>query len=393
MTVESLRTVLVAAVATSLLAGCGIGYNRMLFFTKTNVGLDVDTTPPTAEISVARREVVIAPTFEGGKTPPVMGGFRFKGGPFSPSVSAVFSGGRAATITSKLLFTDKESEVDANATSNPATSNPASSNSASMCVAGAPHSGLLDVVSGIPGVRLLTEETDTARPFFFATDTTTGLKVAWSGATQAIPDTFKFGYNRKEFAFAPVYGHKSNCDPEAVAGSASNDKGAGTTSADTATAKPGSNFLIEVPSFLATLGNSAGAGGSADVKYDYSQFFATGEAANELARRPEVRNVLGTRMSADLENAQKKLDKGRQDGAALKTEADGLIDKLASDADADLAREKAIAAGLIDPGTTFPADATDLSKKQAFLKEIDKPGDNKIDELRKFVELLKAAQA
>lgn len=36
------------------LSGCGIDYNTTLFVAKSNVGIDVDTTPPTAEVSTAR---------------------------------------------------------------------------------------------------------------------------------------------------------------------------------------------------------------------------------------------------------------------------------------------------------------------------------------------------
>src|SRR5262245_57749866 len=83
-----------AVLLPALLGGCALGYNSMLFVTKSNIGLDVDTRPPTAEISIARREGVIAPTFEKGQKPPVLASFRsqFKGllGIFS-SVSSTFA--------------------------------------------------------------------------------------------------------------------------------------------------------------------------------------------------------------------------------------------------------------------------------------------------------------
>ena len=43
--------------------GCAIGYNTTLFTTKSNIGLDVDTKPPVAEISISRQEGVLAPGF------------------------------------------------------------------------------------------------------------------------------------------------------------------------------------------------------------------------------------------------------------------------------------------------------------------------------------------
>ena len=72
-------------------SGCALGYDRMLLITKTNVGLDIDSKPPTAEISIARREGVIAPSFEEGKALPVLASFRFEGGWFSPRISATFA--------------------------------------------------------------------------------------------------------------------------------------------------------------------------------------------------------------------------------------------------------------------------------------------------------------
>ncbi|MFY4729844.1 hypothetical protein, partial [Nitrospira sp. BLG_2] len=52
------------------LNGCGLGFNSLIFATKTNYGVDIDATPPAAEISIARHEGVIEPIFEDGKTLP-----------------------------------------------------------------------------------------------------------------------------------------------------------------------------------------------------------------------------------------------------------------------------------------------------------------------------------
>src|SRR5687768_12126882 len=86
------------------LAGC-VGYNSTLFMTKSNFGLDADLKPPTLEISLARREAVISPTFDEGKTPPVAASFRIEPGvqvPFFPRISSTFSGGDAAGLMSDL---------------------------------------------------------------------------------------------------------------------------------------------------------------------------------------------------------------------------------------------------------------------------------------------------
>jgi len=78
------------------LQGCVIGYNSTLFVTQSNVGLDVETKPPIFEMSIARREGVIAPAFEGGQTPPVMASFRTGSNAFMRfffGVKSTFTGG------------------------------------------------------------------------------------------------------------------------------------------------------------------------------------------------------------------------------------------------------------------------------------------------------------
>lgn len=63
--------------ATALLAGCaGAGTKRVLFYTRSNVGVDISGTPPTFEATIARREGVLEPAFEGGQTLPVVASFR-----------------------------------------------------------------------------------------------------------------------------------------------------------------------------------------------------------------------------------------------------------------------------------------------------------------------------
>ena len=84
-----------------LFQGC-VGYDRTLFVTKTNVGIDIDTTPPTAEINIARKEVVIAPTFANGETPPVLGSFSMASKGMFADVSSTFSGGDAAVTMATL---------------------------------------------------------------------------------------------------------------------------------------------------------------------------------------------------------------------------------------------------------------------------------------------------
>lgn len=373
MRFNKLASIVGVTFVLTMLSGCGLGYNRMLFFTKTNLGIDVETTPPTAEISVARREAVLAPTFDSGKTPAVLGGFRFEGDNFfNPRVSAVFSGGKAAVITSSLLFS-KGTEAESGQTKE---------SDGAICVNEPPKSGLLAAISNLPVLRLLTEESDSARPFIFATDTTTGIKVAWSGTTQAIPDTFRFGYNRKEFAWAPVYGHRGACRNRA------SQQATGDASESDPQIQPAQQdgYLIQVPSFLATLSQRNSTSERNQESYEYSQFFATGEAADALARKHQVREILASRISSAFEKAQEAIDTARRDGPALQKQAENLINSLTTEDEASVMRLQMIASKLVSKSDQFPDDS-DIEGKKKWLRIRSQPADEDVDELRAFVEL------
>lgn len=238
-----------------LLGGCAIGFDHTLFATKSNIGLDVDTKPPTAEISIARRELVIAPTFEGGQTPPVLAGFRtgnrlffgfdvasvFAGGDAAAELSAASSGGGQP---SKLCLQQKPE--------------------------GKPHLG------PIPLGTYPLPEPGGIRPFVFGTDTTFGLKVAWSGMTAQFPDSFKLGFNRKELALAPVFG-REHADQECP-------------------------YSVEMPPFLASIETAAAAASPQSVASTYRQSFSTGAAAVELASDPYVKRLLLARLDRGPEH-------------------------------------------------------------------------------------------
>ena len=97
------------------LTGC-VGYNTVLFTTKSNAGLDFDTKPPTAEINISRKEGVVEPVFEGGKTPPVMASFSSQIGSgggigrFFFGVDQTFAGGDSAVTMAKLYNDEQKIE-------------------------------------------------------------------------------------------------------------------------------------------------------------------------------------------------------------------------------------------------------------------------------------------
>lgn len=233
------RVLLLVVSASS--TACGIGYNRLFFMTKTNIGLDVDSKPPTAELSIARREAVIEPDFSDGNAPPVVASYRYEGNWFSPRIAQTFAGGRAAAILTA---------------ADPNTVKP---DAAHACLEKKPE------------LCWLMEKQEGVRPFFFAADTAFGLKVAWSGTTGQYPDSLKMGYNRIEFALAPVFGPES--EPNSP--------------------DPNCPYPLHTPSFIGSVDNAisvvdAFSGGDRS----FSQVFATGVAADNLAADSNVRGAL-----------------------------------------------------------------------------------------------------
>ncbi len=240
--------------------GCGIGYNKTLFFTKTNVGLDIDSRPPTAEVTIARREGVISPTFEGGQTPPVLASFTVdvKGiSSLFAGISSTFAGGDAA-VTMAMLYDDSDEDVAGKYT--------CADFDSSFDLTQEPN--YLDWFGNPDQSKNLLKKGE-IEPFIFGTDTSFGLKVAWSGVTAQVPDTVKLGFNRKEFALAPV----------------------------TSTPIPNTpDSKVRMPSFLATIDNSTKLGSMEDSEIQHLQYFATGKAADFMARRYAVRKAMMSRL-------------------------------------------------------------------------------------------------
>ncbi|MGY8938306.1 MAG: hypothetical protein ACKVG6_19965 [Alphaproteobacteria bacterium] len=250
-----------------LFQGC-VGYDRTLFVTKTNVGIDIDTTPPTAEINIARKEVVIAPTFANGETPPVLGSFSMASKGMFADVSSTFSGGDAA-VTMATLYSDETvlyndpdfAQIETNFDS-------------TVKLNEKPLTAKLNI-KGTKVKSVMLNGKSNTKPFYFATDTSIGLKVTWNGAAAAMPDSFKLGFNRKEFALAPVYGETNKSDGK---------------------------FDVKMPSFLATIDSSSGASSIADTGVAVVQYFATGKAANRMALRQPVRMAMAKRLDPAAES-------------------------------------------------------------------------------------------
>jgi len=255
------------------LSGCETN-DRLLFATKTNYGLDIDSKPPTAEVTIARRELAIAPTFRDvivGKTSdqkpqtehntlPLLASFGLQGTFFDPEITSRFAGGEAAVILA---------EGPDKVHNDPAPS--------ILCLA---HEPDLMPFWKSAWQKITSRKDESARDFYFATDTSFGLKAAWDGSTGPYPSTVKLGYNRKELAFPPIFAQEVL-------------KGECTGKTDSSLAK---EWKVTIPSFVASLDNSSAISTKEGSKVSHVQFFATGKAASEFVKRREVNSAMNKAM-------------------------------------------------------------------------------------------------
>jgi hypothetical protein len=228
-----------------LIQGCAVGYNTTLFFTKANFGLDIETKPPTAEISIARREGVIEPSFD-SQTLPVVAGFRGQNAMsnFIFGVNTVFAGGDAAAIVTDFASTSGTSEPE------------------HICLREKQVGSFL----GSKDPSLSPQENE-IRPLFFGTDTVLGIKIAWDGTTSQYPDTLKAGFNRKEFAMAPV-NLRAGCGTKAE------------------------GYEVWMVPFLAWINLGLKTPTFVGTDFNYAQGFATGTAAKNWAKVPSIKNLV-----------------------------------------------------------------------------------------------------
>ncbi len=356
------------------LTGC-VGFNTTLFMTKSNAGLDLDMKPPTAEINISRKEGVVSPAFEGGKTPPVMASFSTRIGhdkmdSFFFGVNQTFAGGDAAVTMSK-LYDRTNNYVELNAEGKETNQADLEETFDSRLQLGQrPGANTKKAVSGWLGLRKflfgLAEPGD-VRPFFFGTDTQFGLKVAWNGVGGPYPDTVKVGFNRKEVAVAPLTLDDEN--------------------------------RVAIPSFLATVDSSADGVISPGTNalgvsntVNWLQYFATGKSANYLARQYNVRKAMleradpkATTESDRLKQADANIENQQNRGRILEAKVRADVDRIRK---LDMT---GVAAGAA-PETTPKLDAAldELTKSELQDGGLLKRAGTTIDEKVNF--LKKAAQ-
>lgn len=282
----------------ALMTGCT--QDRLLFATKSIVGLDIDSQPPASEISINRKEGVIEPVFEGGQTPPVLASFKADMNPvarfFGYGIGTTFATGDAAEALSSLFTTtDKElaEEVRKECASKQEASKPCQFFKTRKDLL-ADQFGSWISLTKPPREQGAFVRPGTSAQLFFGTDTVVGLKVDWQTGGY-LPSGVKFGFNRKEVTWAPLAFCETLANKSAQCFSGVSKEVAESRQerimkqsqdqADTPV------HVMIAPSVLATL-DSTYALEKQRTGLRYQQYFATGRAATNLAARQQVRRTL-----------------------------------------------------------------------------------------------------
>ncbi|MEK6674421.1 MAG: hypothetical protein AABZ47_02060 [Planctomycetota bacterium] len=260
-------------------SACVPGYNSMVFATKTNAGLIVDTQPPEVNVDIGRQEFLISPTFEGGQTPPVLSSFRWDNeGLFRQNyLGSTFTTGDAAVTMARLYSApdwpdaSKEKVWDLTADKWNAKEKFFDSEIELKEIPETPWF--------VPKYK-----PNQVRPVLFGTDTSFGFKIAWKNPESPVPDYLRLAYQRRELAFAAV-----NIGP--------NDENA---------SKP---YEARVPSLLASLDANLQVEQPWKSGFGYLQYFSSGKAATALAFRHAVRTAMLKRLDPEQAKEVEKDEK------------------------------------------------------------------------------------
>jgi len=277
----------IALLFVLVLPGCA-STDHVLFVTKTSIGIDFDSKPATASIGYDRVEGYVAPRYSNGEIPPVVASVKSDNRIFNPTIRQVYATGDAAVI---------------------ATGGPRKKRDRPM-----------------KGDREL---------MFFGTTTTTGFKV---GFTTGLPDSFVFGFKRKEYSYIPLAAAKEETD----------DKGQ---------TKPGRHIYPSVLASIDTAANVATDGTIAQTTLTNAQFFATGTAARNLAATRRIQDSF-IEIATEAVAAQQK--RNVQEAQANADVINSLVDDILAD---------------------FSAEDTSATQKQAIVDAAKAVGIDKDDKM------------
>ena len=221
----------VLAVSVALLTGCGGDPNRVSFLTATQIGIDADSKSQSAQIGYERYEGYVGPGYENGGVPPVIARLESNLSIFDPKVSQMYATGDAARLAS-----GRDAKWGAK-----------------------PLAGDREIM-------------------YFGTGTNFGLKATFSTEAPA----FGLGYKRQEFSLIPIGTERAQSKPATKA----SEKAAGAETPNPADQSE-DIYLSVLAAFDLNIENKS----FEDTGAGVFQFFATGDAAETLAKREDIRRA------------------------------------------------------------------------------------------------------
>lgn len=203
--------------------------NRVLFVTTTQIGIDADSKTQSANIGYSRFEGVVGPSYENGGVPPVYSRLKSNLAVIDPKISQLYATGDAARLATGREKKWKEK----------------------------PLAGKREIM-------------------FFGTGTNLGLKATFSTEAPA----FSLGYKRQEFSLVPIGVEAKTSKGATRATGSPNEKPEPKNNDGTEDIYASVIAAIHINVVNKTF-ESTGVG--------VDQFFATGDAADELASLGDVR--------------------------------------------------------------------------------------------------------
>ncbi len=330
---------LILLLSFGTILGCSVGKKSILFITKTSLGVDIDSKPPTIDIGYARQEATLSPRFEGGVLPQ-MASFKTDVGFVNMAVGQSFATGNAALLMSKYMGTDLKPRERAKGISD-------------------------DEILDKDKTSWVDGSTDKAERYFFGTDTSFALKITFGLETGGYPDSFSLGYKRKELAFVPLM-------------------------ESTISAKS----RVGLPPLIATAGLDTKSTSVADTDVQYKQFYATGVAASYLAAQPEIRNTLGAKIMDDSKLQRALSREIFQSQRELSEKIIASFKSLAAEPDKQVnIFDQGISLGIISDTmkTASNAQKTNLFESQTvlYVQEGKADGLEKLKQLEAYINSLK----
>ena len=363
---------LCVCLALLFIQGCSPGYNRVLFVTRSNAGIDIDTTPPTTKVDISRQEGVIEPSFEDGKTLPVEASFQSKSGGFTNfffGAGSTFATGEAAVAMTALY-----DETDALMLKPEATRKEDLHDTKNYVIGGRSKQVGFKEYKGLElthkpkkksffsktpeDIDLL--EAGVVKPVFFGTETSLGLNIKWGETPSIQPSAIRLGFNRKELAYAPISLKEEN-------------------------SATGKKHWVNIPSLLATMEHDVAVkdASSRSSRLDWVQYFATGDAATNLALRYAVRTAMLKQANPSFSMVDTQLA-SKQERLQIKNDIIAKFDqKQAADQQTFIKQLKA--------NCMIPSTVTTPGNMKFVLSELasDAPGDTEADTELKKAKLVK----